>query len=68
MTWENYPEWEIDHIRPMASFDLTDPEQQRQCCHYSNLQPMWSEENWSKNSWYEGIKYNKKTTFSVLSY
>ena len=45
MSWDNYGEWEIDHIRPCASFDLTDPEQQRECFHYSNLQPLWREEN-----------------------
>ena len=50
MTWENYGEWEIDHIRPMISFDLTDFEQQKLCCHYSNLRPMWAEENRSKGS------------------
>ena len=42
MTWENYGDWDIDHIRPCASFDLTDPEQQREAFHFSNLQPLWS--------------------------
>ena len=57
MSWENYGEWEIDHIRPMSSFDLTDPEQQKLCCHYTNLQPLWAEENRSKNSLWSGIKH-----------
>ena len=35
-------------MMPCASFDLSDPEQQRQCCHYTNLQPMWARENISK--------------------
>lgn len=48
MTWENRHLWHIDHIRPFASFDLTDPEQQRLACHYTNLQPLWAEENLRK--------------------
>jgi len=39
----------IDHIRPCASFDLTDPEQQRECFHYTNLQPLWAEDNLKKS-------------------
>lgn len=31
----------IDHIVPCTSFDLTDPAQQKQCFHYTNLQPLW---------------------------
>ena len=50
MTWENYGTWHMDHMMPMASFDLNDPEQQRQCCHYTNLQPMWATENMCKNA------------------
>jgi hypothetical protein len=42
MTWENHGEiWEIDHIKPCASFDLTDIEQQKQCFHYMNYQPLF---------------------------
>jgi hypothetical protein len=50
MHWNNYGKWHIDHIRPCASFDLTDPEQQRQCFHYSNLQPLWARENIQKGA------------------
>jgi hypothetical protein len=49
MTWENYgPVWHVDHIRPCASFDLTDPAQQRECFHFSNLQPLFAAENLAK--------------------
>jgi hypothetical protein len=43
MTWEKVlsGEIQIDHKVPCASFDLTDPEQQKQCFHYTNLQPLW---------------------------
>jgi len=50
MTWENWGEWEIDHIRPCASFDLSDPSQQRQCFEYLNLQPLWKDENRRKSA------------------
>ena len=50
MTWDNMGEWHIDHIRPCASFDLTDPAQQRECFHYTNLQPLWAEDNLKKGA------------------
>ena len=49
MSWENYGAWHVDHIVPCASFDLTDPQQQRQCFHYSNLQPLTAPENNNKS-------------------
>jgi hypothetical protein len=52
MTWENYGEWHVDHIRPCASFDLNDKEQVLQCFNWRNLQPMWASENISKGSNY----------------
>lgn len=48
MSWANRKEWHVDHIRPLTSFDLTKPEQQRIAFHYSNLQPLWAKENRSK--------------------
>lgn len=50
MSWNNYGKWHIDHIIPCASFDLTKPEEQRKCFHYTNLQPLWAEENLSKGA------------------
>lgn len=55
MSWDNYGEWHVDHIRPCASFDLTDSAQQRKCFHFSNLQPLWAADNHSKGArWDEG--------------
>ena len=53
MNWENYGDWHVDHIRPCCSFDLTDPEQQRECFDYTNLQPLWAKDNLSKGGRYE---------------
>ena len=52
MNWDNHGihGWHIDHIKPCSSFDLTDPEQQKECFHFSNLQPLWAQENWNKGN------------------
>jgi hypothetical protein len=52
MDWENHGlfGWHIDHIRPCASFDLTQPGEIEKCFHYTNLQPLWWYENLSKGS------------------
>ncbi len=47
MSWDScgLNGWEIDHVKPCASFNLSDPKQQKLCFHYTNLQPLWSEDN-----------------------
>ena len=55
MTWENFGEWHIDHIRPCASFELKDPKQQRECFHFTNLQPLWAEDNLRKSDKWEPV-------------
>lgn len=53
MSWENRSSFHIDHIRPLASFDLIDPEQQKLACHWSNLQPLYPIENIRKSDKFE---------------
>lgn len=50
MTWENYGQWHIDHIKPCVNFNLSDPNQQKECFHFSNLQPLWAKDNLTKGA------------------
>ena len=50
MTWDNYGKWHIDHIIPLAHFDLNKPENQKKAFNYKNLQPLWAKENISKGA------------------
>jgi hypothetical protein len=60
MSWENYGrgfgKWNIDHILPCASFDLTQEENIYKCFNYKNLQPLWSIDNSSKQDKIDWIK------------
>ena len=68
MTWKNYGEiWHVDHALPCNSFDLSDPEQQKRCFHYTNLQPLFATDNmekgakifydrrWTENGWVDNV-------------
>jgi hypothetical protein len=46
MNWDNYGEWHIDHIIPLASANTE--EELFNLCRYTNLQPLWAEDNLSK--------------------
>jgi hypothetical protein len=62
MTWDNI---HLDHIRPISKFNLSDPDEFLECCHYTNLQPLLAKTNLEKsnkwdefdeNYWQENIK------------
>ena len=40
----------IDHIKPIAVFNLEDENELLACCHYSNLQPLLAKDNKCKSS------------------
>ena len=54
MNWGNHGEWHVDHIRPLSSFDLSDPEQRRMANSLHNLQPMWASQNMKKSDSWSG--------------
>ena len=48
MSWENQGKWHIDHITPLSSAKTE--EEVYRLCHYTNLQPLWAEDNLKKGS------------------
>jgi hypothetical protein len=54
MSWENYGEWHVDHRKPCALFDHSDPAQVAACWSLSNLQPLWAADNIKKGARYAG--------------
>lgn len=52
MTWDNYGDWHVDHIRPISVYDIKEigDEEFMNCWSLSNLQPMWGEENIRKSN------------------
>ncbi len=52
MSWDNWgpKTWHIDHRKALANFDLTNRSQFLEANHYTNLQPLWAEENIQKGS------------------
>lgn len=58
MNWDNYGKWHIDHIKPLSRFDLTNPKELAEACHYSNMQPLWAFDNISKH---DKLDYRSKS-------
>jgi hypothetical protein len=49
MCWARIGEIHIDHVIPLAKFNLAEEEQQRAAFHYTNLRPMWDIDNKRKS-------------------
>jgi hypothetical protein len=54
MSWSNYgsgwygkgkEQWHVDHIKSCYTFDLSLPDEQKKCFHYTNLRPLWAVDN-----------------------
>jgi hypothetical protein len=49
--WKNHGNiWHLDHVIPIAYYDLTNPSEMKKCFHWSNLQPLERIENLKKGS------------------
>jgi hypothetical protein len=48
MSWDNYGKWHIDHKIPLSSAKTE--EKIFELCHYTNLQPLWAEDNLKKSN------------------
>jgi hypothetical protein len=48
MNFDNYGKWELDHILPVSSFNMTDIEEIKKCFNYKNIQPLWEPDNKAK--------------------
>lgn len=61
MNWDKYLQGgiHIDHKIPCKYFDLTKPEEQKKCFHYTNLQPLWELDNLRKGA---SLNYNSKVS------
>lgn len=65
MSWDNYGEWELDHVKPCCAYDLSIIEQQYKCFNWRNLRPLWKDDNMSKSGSidYGLIKRHRKMAY-----
>lgn len=63
MTWDNYgTHWVVDHVVPIALFDLTDPTHAKVAFHFTNTQPMPKAANNAKGDRLEFVNLSAFTT------
>lgn len=64
MSWQNYGRngWHVDHIIPCSIFDLSKPDHQKRCFHFSNLQPLWEPDNIRKSNHFCGELISANST------
>lgn len=63
MSWDNWGEWHIDHIKPLSKFDLVcedgtpNIQEIKKANSLENLQPLWAQENLRKNNRWHNEHY-----------
>jgi len=68
MNWDNHGKiWEIDHIKPIFMFDLSNINQQKQCFHYTNTQPLFKTTEIAKSYGYTNEIGNRNKTREIIT-
>lgn len=53
MDWSNWGhghgKWNLDHIIPVAAFDMSKEDEQKKCWNYMNFRPLWHRDNLMKS-------------------
>lgn len=57
MNWANYGDWQIDHIKPIAAFDMASEDDIKSANMLCNLRPMWGHDNIAKGAMWRGVNY-----------
>lgn len=65
MSWDNPSSFHIDHVVPLASFDLTDPAQLKVACNWQNLRPLPPKKNMSKGAKLTEPQMHLPISFSI---
>jgi len=60
--------WNLDHIMPLDSFDLSDPLQQAKAFHYTNVMPLWFKDNRDKSDTIFETKYDLENWLNSRGY
>lgn len=61
-------QWQIDHIRPISSFDLNNPDDLSKIHFFKNLHPMWAEDHMAKGGKKELNLNNDKDFYLLTKY
>lgn len=65
MNWDNYGAiWDIDHVQPCSSFDLTNDDQKCMCFNWKNMRPLLKYDNAIKSNKIDNTLINSHFEFA----
>jgi len=50
MSWDNYGEWHLDHVKPCYCYNLVNDNDIKECFNWKNYQPLWKKDNLIKSN------------------